>query len=230
MCSRVQQATLIIQRCAMQYIEFFNHICQETVLKDYIFRKLLGRRKKVEADKRTIIPNNAVIYMNNTCFLREIHFQEKIYYDLLDGENYLFVTNSDTEVILIPLVNTEYIFFNKEDLFTLLETDGVLSCLYLSYVKKMQEGIRFNLRISEEATEIRICMLLDKVFRTQDIPCKIPTALSVQNMARILDVSCEDIEKAIRVLKSKDYLKKREKRLIYYPEKVRLGKGGMKID
>lgn len=221
---------LIIQECIMQYIEFFNHICQETILKDYIFRKLLGRRKRVGADKRTIIPNDVVIYTNNTCFLREIHFQEKVYYDLLDGENYLFVTNNNSKVVLIPLVNTEYIFFNKEDLFTLLETDGVLSCLYLSYVKKMQEGIRFNLRISEEETEIRICMLLDKVFGKQDVPCKIPTALSVQNMAIILGVSCEDIEKAIRVLKSKGYIKKREKRLIYYPEKIRLGKGVLKID
>ncbi|EAD8592635.1 hypothetical protein ACTU7N_000534 [Listeria monocytogenes] len=214
----------------MQYIEFFNHICQETILKDYIFRKLLGRRKRVRADKRTIIPSDAVIYTNNTCFLREIHFQEKIYYDLLDGENYLFVTNNNSKVVLIPLVNTEYIFFNKEDLFTLLETDGVLSCLYLNYVKKMQEGIRFNLRISEEETEIRICMLLDKVFRKQDVPCKIPTALSVQNMAIILGVSCEDIEKAIRVLKSKGYIKKREKRLVYYSEKVRLGKGVLEVD
>ncbi|EKZ4334422.1 hypothetical protein QRW32_001326 [Listeria monocytogenes] len=214
----------------MQYIEFFNHICQETILKDYIFRKLLGRRKRVRADKRTIIPSDVVIYTNNTCFLREIHFQEKIYYDLLDGENYLFVTNNNSKVVLIPLVNTEYIFFNKEDLFTLLETDGVLSCLYLNYVKKMQEGIRFNLRISGEETEIRICMLLDKVFRKQAVPCKIPTALSVQNMAIILGVSCEDIEKAIRVLKSKGYIKKREKRLIYYPEKIRLGKGVLKID
>ncbi|EAC7082641.1 hypothetical protein AF307_08620, partial [Listeria monocytogenes] len=208
----------------------FNHICQETILKDYIFRKLLGRRKRVRADKRTIIPSDAVIYTNNTCFLREIHFQEKIYYDLLDGENYLFVTNNNSKVVLIPLVNTEYIFFNKEDLFTLLETDGVLSCLYLNYVKKMQEGIRFNLRISEEETEIRICMLLDKVFRKQDVPCKIPTALSVQNMAIILGVSCEDIEKAIRVLKSKGYIKKREKRLVYYSEKVRLGKGVLEVD
>ncbi|WP_160141149.1 hypothetical protein [Listeria monocytogenes] len=214
----------------MQYIEFFNHICQETILKDYIFRKLLGRRKRVGADKRTIISNDVVVYTNNTCFLREIHFQEKIYYDLLDGENYLFVTNNNSKVVLIPLINTEYIFFNKEDLFTLLETDGVLSCLYLSYVKKMQEGIRFNLRISQEETEIRICMLLDKVFRKQDGPCKVPTALSVQNMAIILGVSCEDIEKAIRVLKAKDYIKKREKRLLYYPEKVRLGKGVLKID
>ncbi|EAD8589206.1 hypothetical protein AF308_08670, partial [Listeria monocytogenes] len=205
-------------------------ICQETILKDYIFRKLLGRRKRVRADKRTIIPSDAVIYTNNTCFLREIHFQEKIYYDLLDGENYLFVTNNNSKVVLIPLVNTEYIFFNKEDLFTLLETDGVLSCLYLNYVKKMQEGIRFNLRISEEETEIRICMLLDKVFRKQDVPCKIPTALSVQNMAIILGVSCEDIEKAIRVLKSKGYIKKREKRLVYYSEKVRLGKGVLEVD
>ncbi|EAD8602641.1 hypothetical protein AF306_15775, partial [Listeria monocytogenes] len=195
-----------------------------------IFRKLLGRRKRVRADKRTIIPSDAVIYTNNTCFLREIHFQEKIYYDLLDGENYLFVTNNNSKVVLIPLVNTEYIFFNKEDLFTLLETDGVLSCLYLNYVKKMQEGIRFNLRISEEETEIRICMLLDKVFRKQDVPCKIPTALSVQNMAIILGVSCEDIEKAIRVLKSKGYIKKREKRLVYYSEKVRLGKGVLEVD
>lgn len=214
----------------MQYIEFFNHICQETILKDYIFRKLLGRRKRVGADKRTIISNDVVVYTNNTCFLREIHFQEKIYYDLLDGENYLFVTNNNSKVVLIPLINTEYIFFNKEDLFTLLETDGVLSCLYLSYVKKMQEGIRFNLRISQEEIEIRICMLLDKVFRKQDGPCKVPTALSVQNMAIILGVSCEDIEKAIRVLKAKDYIKKREKRLLYYPEKVRLGKGVLKID
>lgn len=214
----------------MQYIEFFNHICQETILKDYIFRKLLGRRKRVGADKRTIISNDVVVYTNNTCFLREIHFQEKIYYDLLDGENYLFVTNNNSKVVLIPLINTEYIFFNKEDLFTLLETDGVLSCLYLSYVKKMQEGIRFNLRISQEETEIRICMLLDKVFRKQDGPCKVPTALSVQNMAIILGGSCEDIEKAIRVLKAKDYIKKREKRLLYYPEKVRLGKGVLKID
>ncbi|EMY4661455.1 hypothetical protein AATB99_002950 [Listeria monocytogenes] len=214
----------------MQYIEFFNHICQETILKDYIFRKLLGRRKRVRADKRTIIPSDVVIYTNNTCFLREIHFQEKIYYDLLDGENYLFVTNNNSKVVLIPLVNTEYIFFNKEDLFTLLETDGVLSCLYLNYVKKMQEGIRFNLRISEEETEIRICMLLDKVFRKQDVPCKIPTALSAQNMAIILGVSCEDIEKAIQVLKSKGYIKKREKRLVYYSEKVRLGKGVLEVD
>ncbi|ELY8693632.1 hypothetical protein SOU83_000263 [Listeria monocytogenes] len=182
------------------------------------------------ADKRTIISNDVVVYTNNTCFLREIHFQEKIYYDLLDGENYLFVTNNNSKVVLIPLINTEYIFFNKEDLFTLLETDGVLSCLYLSYVKKMQEGIRFNLRISQEEIEIRICMLLDKVFRKQDGPCKVPTALSVQNMAIILGVSCEDIEKAIRVLKAKDYIKKREKRLLYYPEKVRLGKGVLKID
>ncbi|TYV66864.1 hypothetical protein FZ081_13715 [Listeria monocytogenes] len=182
------------------------------------------------ADKRTIISNDVVVYTNNTCFLREIHFQEKIYYDLLDGENYLFVTNNNSKVVLIPLINTEYIFFNKEDLFTLLETDGVLSCLYLSYVKKMQEGIRFNLRISQEETEIRICMLLDKVFRKQDGPCKVPTALSVQNMAIILGGSCEDIEKAIRVLKAKDYIKKREKRLLYYPEKVRLGKGVLKID
>ncbi|EAD0622423.1 hypothetical protein ARX01_08150 [Listeria monocytogenes] len=214
----------------MQYIEFFNHICQETILKDYIFRKLLGRRKRVRADKRTIIPSDVVIYTNNTCFLREIHFQEKIYYDLLDGENYLFVTNNNSKVVLIPLVNTEYIFFNKEDLFTLLETDGVLSCLYLNYVKKMQEGIRFNLRISEEEIEIRICMLLDKVFRKQDVPCKIPTALSAQNMAIILGVSCEDIEKAIQVLKSKGYIKKREKRLVYYSEKVRLGKGVLEVD
>ncbi|OEP06424.1 hypothetical protein AF893_13695 [Listeria monocytogenes] len=214
----------------MEYIEFFNHICQKTILKDFVFRKLLVRRKRVKKDTEIVIPNDTVIYIDNTYFLREIHFENKVYYDLLEGGNFVFVTKEDSEMILVPLVDTEYNLFNKNDLFKLLESEKVLSCFYLMYVKKIQEGIRFNLKISQEETWLRVIHLLDKLFEKKESNMVLNT-FSLQNIARIVDSSYREMEEAILILQAKGYIQKSGKKLIYYHcPKIVSENGALKID
>ncbi|EAH0639530.1 hypothetical protein IBL99_002948 [Listeria monocytogenes] len=170
----------------MEYIEFFNHVCQEKVLKDYVLTKIESTSQKVKLNSEFIIPNDVVAYMNDSFFLRERHFKSKVYYDLLEGENYVFSTSFDSKVSLIALEDTEYITFDKKDLFTLLEGNGTLSCLHLANIKKIQEKISLYLEMETKESAAKLDLLINKLCKEKKNVSIPADMLSIQSVARIV--------------------------------------------
>ncbi|MBC1339643.1 Crp/Fnr family transcriptional regulator [Listeria innocua] len=203
----------------MEYIEFFNHIYQEPILKDYIFKNLLAKQKRVKKGEKVIISNDEVVYISNPCFLRKIHLGEKAYYNLLSEDSFVFTTKSHSKMVLIALMDTEYSKLNKNALFNLLESENILSCFYLAYAKKIQEDIRFDLKMSGEDSEGKVLMLLDKLLGRQRGDSAIPNSLSIYNIAKIVSSSVEEIEEAIQGLKAKGYIQGKGRKLTYHAKK-----------
>ncbi|EBF5204910.1 hypothetical protein FH000_15480 [Listeria monocytogenes] len=117
-------------------------------------------------------------------------------------------------------MDTEYSKLNKNVLFNLLESENILSCFYLAYAKKIQEDIRFDLKMSGESSEGKVLMLLDKLLGRQKEGSAIPNSLSIYNIAKIVSSSVEEIEEAIQGLKAKEYIQGKGRKLTYHAKKA----------